>query len=377
MPGTKTNNFLLVLFSVFNIVSCQKSTKENFSNPKNQDTYTLKISDTLIFPSDYKHSANTNFFSVRNNVLLQQNSLDNSIYAYDLITQEQLFKLILPAYGPDKIGKIQGFNYISEDSIYIITPLNNQIKLIDSKLNIIDLYDIGDIINSKIASFSQMPLLKFNNLLLINCLPETDYYEDPRFILFDMCSNKIIDNMNIADFIDIDFYDLLFTLNSTEKLSDNTAIISIGVNEKVFIYNVAEKQIIDSMVIKSNNFTNTVPLPKAQNIATRDRLERSYYISIYKVIFENNTFLFRTTTLSTEPYDVEGNLKTLYDKQKSVIIYDLSNRTKVGEYFLPKNIFDFREGFVYNNRIYFQLNNLNSPDDENLMKFVGYEVIKK
>jgi hypothetical protein len=191
-----------------------------------------------------------------------------------------------------------------------------------------------------------------------------------------MSRNKITDNLNIADFIKNDYYNLLFTLNSTEKLSDKTAVISFGVNEKVFIYNVEDKQIIDSLVITSDRFSNTVPLPTAQNVATKERLERSYYKSIHKVIVGKSTFLVRTTALSTEPYDLDGNLKSLYDKEQSVIIYDLSNRNKVGEYYLPKDVFDFRTGFVYNNRIYFLLSNPNSTNNEDLMKFVGYEVRK-
>ncbi len=368
--------YVTCLVILFYCSSCD-DTREKKANYAFQDSYSLQIHDTIAFISDYKHDKSTNFILVSNKILLQQNTLDNSIYAFDLNSQEQLFKLIIPEYGPDKIGKIQGFNYHNADSIYVVVPHINQIKLIDSELNIIDVYNIGDAINSKTASFSQMPLLKFNNLLLVNCLPETDYHKDPRFVLFDMYNNTIIDQLNTAHFISNDYYDLLFTLNSTAKLSDDTFIISLGVNEKVFIYDVEEKQIIDSLVITSGKFSNTLPLPKAQNISMKERLARSYYNSIHKLMVEKSTFLLRTTTLSIEPYDLDGNLKSFFDKPKSVIIYDFSNRQKVGEYYLPKDVFHFRPGFVYDNRIYFQLNNPNSPDDENLMKFVGYAVTKR
>jgi hypothetical protein len=248
--------------------------------------------------------------------------------------------------------------------------------LIDTTLNIKKGFKIGKNIKSKIASFSQMPLLKFDSLFFLSCLPDYDFYNDPRFLIFDKNSKKITQKISINNFIKKNNYDLLYALNSYDKYSTNRIVISIGVSGQVFIYDILKKNKIDSMYVASDNFINTEPLEVNQSISIKERLERSYYKSIFNVFVEKKHFLLRTTSLSIEPFDVEGNLKNLYDKQQSVIIYDVENREKVGEYFLPKGIYDFRTGFIFKNILYFLLNNPNSEHQENLMKFVGYEISK-
>lgn len=375
----KMKNYIYLLFiSFLCITSCGRTKQENLVKTKadnNLDTYTLKIYDTLILQSDFTHSVNSNFFAVSDEKLLQQNVLDNSIYTFDLKSQKKLFKLSVPEYGPEKIGKIQGFFFENTDSIYIVSPLDNEIKLIDSVMNIHKIYKI-DNDKVKIASFSQMPLLKFDSLFFINSLPDYDYFKNPRFLIYNKNSKEIIDKLSISDFIENNNYDLLFALNSIEKLNESEVAISIGVDENVFVYDLKSKKIIRTLNVSSGKFQQTQPLVKTDAISTKERLERNYYKSIHKISINNKDFLLRTTSLSIEPYDSKGNLKSLYDKEQSVILYDLSNEQKVGEFYLPNDIYDFRTGFVFDNRLYFLLNNPNSPKDENLMKFAGYEIHK-
>jgi len=255
----------------------------------------------------------------------------------------------------------------------VVAPIQNEIILLDSAMNIHETYPIEND-KIKIASFSQMPLLEFDSLFVVSCLPEVDYYNDPRFIIYDKESKKVINNLKISDFIGYKNYNLLFALNSITKLNSNEIAISIGVNETVFIYNLKTLKVTDKINMSSKTFTKTEPIEKNNTVSTKDRLERSYYKTIHKINIDNNTLLLRTTSLSTEAYDPEGNLRSLYDKKQSIIIYDLTNEEKIGEFVLPKNIYDFRTAFTYDNRIYFLLNNPNSENEENLMKFVGYEI---
>lgn len=363
--------FVLLLLIIF---SCTENKEDNSLESKdNFESKTLRISDTLVFRSDLTHSANSNFFSVVGNTLYQQNNLDNSIYSFDIKTEKKQFKLSVPEYGPKKVGKIQGFLFENTDSIYVINPPHNTIKLIDSALNIRDIYQLNTD-KSKIAAISQMPLLKFDSLFFISCLPDSDYFNDPRFIVHNINQKQIVDELILSDFIANEDYGLLFALNSMAKLGNNKVVISIGVNKHVFIYDLLTRKITDKINIGSEKFDKTEPLNKSQNLSTKERLERNYYIAIYTIDLDGKTFLLRTTSLAIEPYDAAGNLKTLYDKGQSVIIYDLSNNKKVGEYYLPNDLYDFRTGFQFDNRLYFLLNNPNSENNEDLMKFVGYEI---
>ncbi len=377
---------VLLLLSVL-IVSCSQQEKVVIGNDQSiADPYSQKMTlvDSIEIPVDDYTNYRSNFLDVHTDslgqeYLLIQNDLKRSIRIYNLEDKSEQSVIPLYTQEPNLIKDPRGLIYFNEDSIYVIDSEKYALKLINSKGEIRDSYNLlsGRLgyNSAQPIGFTSLKAVPIGNKISIFGFPDrtlfsSDYWVNGQInIILDLATRQTELIHGFPDTYHGGVWGLLGTMNSRALFDSNKFIYSFGADPNVYVANALDTINAYQKHYAGSDYITEVASWQGEYDDIKglnDHLiQSSFYFQILYDKYRN--VFYRITSIGGE------NVRTFDDKSISIIILNAAFE-KIGETRLPDNTYYFRDTFIAKSGLYISTKNINNDINENTLSYHIFRV---
>lgn len=355
-----------------------------------ENTYTMVPEDTLEVPIG-KYSDVYSKYIKRVEInghgyLGVVNENKNELEFYPLETKR--FPIIVPfdKDGPNRIGKLKGFEVISDTSLLIGSSLRSQLYI--SNLE-------GEITKSVSTRFERdelpyvqiyytnEPLVysKDYKKIFVYTRVDTDYnspgmWSGTMFLSLPLDKNDspkhVLDlPSHFGDYV----YGSRFCHNSHAMVGNRYLVFGPTFSNDVFIYDL-ETGNVKGKEAGSKYFGDVLPWTDPINDSDKEEeffVESNSYGGL--AYDEQNEMLFRIAYKGVDYIGADGTRRTFDNKIPSVVIMN-SDFEKMGEIDLEKNTYYTKNYFTYKGKLYLSTNHPDNNPSEDKMVYVGFKIVR-
>ena len=341
-------------------------------------TASLTEADSLMIPLDSITSQmSSNIQLINDSVLAFYNAPSSHLCLYDLkagtTEKVKVFKT-----GPNAINHLDGFCYVSPDSIWIYEMWGKKLSLIDSDGTIKDRRIIpvqdgthtvsiypnairpyivkGDL--HYMQGYDGVPQdgKPFGTTLIYNAKDSTIFTSNPYPAVYG--SAEDLDKWGVFEYR---------MTNYTMSPSDEM-VISFPASDSIYVYNPKTD-------LRKAYFAGYSKPTNIHLVVSNDEISKyTDFMGQYNYSFilydKYNDLYYRLMGIPTDDYDKEDVANELNRKKMAIIILD-GNFEKVGETMLPQDCYLYGKSFINENGLHINV----ESDDDDFMKFRVFKPI--
>lgn len=364
---------MVLLCAVLLLASCSSSGKQDSSSTRD---WTMTVSADKSFLLDASISQEINYLQVVNDdTVAFFNKPDYSIRYFRISDGHEVGKTQLYREGPHALRGVQGFCYVSPDSVWVYEYWESHLVRVNARGEIAETRKVKDGLSSPLYGvfpfpMTDTPILRWGNRLILQGMDGlTGEGQLPGCTqIYDLadgtttCANGYPSvygdpDKNAKNWGAFSFRQVPYTMGPEEEL-----VLSYPADDSVRIFRLSTGQTRSFPARYSKKTAACQPMTSPSVQAdTEQYLDQYLYAGI--VYDKYRHFYYRLVLLPLEDYDL-NDAKT-QQKQLAVMILDESFRV-VGEFELPKDTYKYRNLFVSREGLH--VNALSEDDD--FLRFV-------
>ena len=357
------------LSSMLLLSSCSSSGRQDSSSATRD--WTMSVSSDKSFLLDASTSQEINYLQVVNDdTMAFYNIPENSIRYFRISDGSEVGKTQLYEEGPHALRGVQGFCYVSPDTIWVYKSWENDLVRVNARGEIAETRHVKDGLSSPLYGvfpfpMTDTPILHWRSRLILQGMDgRTDEGQLPGCtLLYDLadstatCANGYPSvygdpDENAKNWGAFSFRQVPYTMSPEEEL-----VLSYPASDSVRVFRLSTGQTRSFPACYSKKTAACKPMTSPSVQAdTEQYLDQYLYAGI--VYDKYRHFYYRLVLLPLEDYDL-NDAKT-QQKQLAVMILDESFRV-VGEFELPKDRYKYRNVFVSREGLH--INALSEDDD--------------
>lgn len=359
---------MVLLCAVLLLASCSSSGKQDSSSTRD---WTMTVSADKSFLLDASTSQEMNYLQVVNDdTVAFFNKPDYSIRYFRISDGHEVGKTQLYREGPHALRGVQGFCYVSPDSVWVYEYWESHLVRVNARGEIAETRKVKDGLSSPLYGvfpfpMTDTPILRWGNRLILQGMDGlTGEGQLPGCTqIYDLadgtttCANGYPSvygdpDKNAKNWGAFSFRQVPYTMGPEEEL-----VLSYPADDSVRIFRLSTGQTRSFPARYSKKTAACQPMTSPSVQAdTEQYLDQYLYAGI--VYDKYRHFYYRLVLLPLEDYDL-NDAKT-QQKQLAVMILDESFRV-VGEFELPKDTYKYRNLFVSREGLH--VNALSEDDD--------------
>lgn len=359
---------MVLLCAVLLLASCSSSGKQDSSSTRD---WTMTVSADKSFLLDASISQEINYLQVVNDdTVAFFNKPDYSIRYFRISDGHEVGKTQLYREGPHALRGVQGFCYVSPDSVWVYEYWESHLVRVNARGEIAETRKVKDGLSSPLYGvfpfpMTDTPILRWGNRLILQGMDGlTGEGQLPGCTqIYDLadgtttCANGYPSvygdpDKNAKNWGAFSFRQVPYTMGPEEEL-----VLSYPADDSVRIFRLSTGQTRSFPARYSKKTATCQPMTSPSVQAdTEQYLDQYLYAGI--VYDKYRHFYYRLVLLPLEDYDL-NDAKT-QQKQLAVMILDESFRV-VGEFELPKDTYKYRNLFVSREGLH--VNALSEEDD--------------
>lgn len=359
---------MVLLCAVLLLASCSSSGKQDSSSTRD---WTMTVSADKSFLLDASISQEINYLQVVNDdTVAFFNKPDYSIRYFRISDGHEVGKTQLYREGPHALRGVQGFCYVSPDSVWVYEYWESHLVRVNARGEIAETRKVKDGLSSPLYGvfpfpMTDTPILRWGNRLILQGMDGlTGEGQLPGCTqIYDLadgtttCANGYPSvygdpDKNAKNWGAFSFRQVPYTMGPEEEL-----VLSYPADDSVRIFRLSTGQTRSFPTRYSKKTAACQPMTSPSVQAdTEQYLDQYLYAGI--VYDRYRRFFYRLVLLPLEDYDL-NDAKT-QQKQLAVMILDESFRV-VGEFELPKDTYKYRNLFVSREGLH--VNALSEDDD--------------
>lgn len=359
---------MVLLCAVLLLASCSSSGKQDSSSTRD---WTMTVSADKSFLLDASISQEINYLQVVNDdTVAFFNKPDYSIRYFRISDGHEVGKTQLYREGPHALRGVQGFCYVSPDSVWVYEYWESHLVRVNARGEIAETRKVKDGLSSPLYGvfpfpMTDTPILRWGNRLILQGMDGlTGEGQLPGCTqIYDLadgtttCANGYPSvygdpDKNAKNWGAFSFRQVPYTMGPEEEL-----VLSYPADDSVRIFRLSTGQTRSFPARYSKKTAACQPMTSPSVQAdTEQYLDQYLYAGI--VYDKYRHFYYRLVLLPLEDYDL-NDAKT-QQKQLAVMILDESFRV-VGEFELPKDTYKYRNLFVSREGLH--VNALSEDDD--------------
>ena len=359
---------MVLLCAVLLLASCSSSGKQDSSSTRD---WTMTVSADKSFLLDASISQEINYLQVVNDdTVAFFNQPDYSIRYFRISDGHEVGKTQLYREGPHALRGVQGFCYVSPDSVWVYEYWESHLVRVNARGEIAETRKVKDGLSSPLYGvfpfpMTDTPILRWGNRLILQGMDGlTGEGQLPGCTqIYDLadgtttCANGYPSvygdpDKNAKNWGAFSFRQVPYTMGPEEEL-----VLSYPADDSVRIFRLSTGQTRSFPARYSKKTAACQPMTSPSVQAdTEQYLDQYLYAGI--VYDKYRHFYYRLVLLPLEDYDL-NDAKT-QQKQLAVMILDESFRV-VGEFELPKDTYKYRNLFVSREGLH--VNALSEDDD--------------
>ena len=344
---------MVLLCAVLLLASCSSSGKQDSSSTRD---WTMTVSADKSFLLDASISQEINYLQVVNDdTVAFFNQSDYSIRYFRISDGYEVGKTQLYREGPHALRGVQGFCYVSPDSVWVYEYWESHLVRVNAQGEIAETRKVKDGLSSPLYGvfpfpMTDTPILRWGNRLILQGMDGlTGEGQLPGCTqIYDLadgtttCANGYPSvygdpDKNAKNWGAFSFRQVPYTMGPEEDL-----VLSYPADDSVRIFRLSTGQTRSFPARYSKKTAACKPMTSPSVQAdTEQYLDQYLYAGI--VYDKYRHFYYRLVLLPLEDYDL-NDAKT-QQKQLAVMILDESFRV-VGEVELPKDTYKYRNLFV-------------------------------
>lgn len=364
---------MVLLCAVLLLASCSSPGKQDSSSTRD---WTMTVSADKSFLLDASISQEINYLQVVNDdTVAFFNQPDYSIRYFRISDGHEVGKTQLYREGPHALRGVQGFCYVSPDSVWVYEYWESHLVRVNARGEIAETRKVKDGLSSPLYGvfpfpMTDTPILRWGNRLILQGMDGlTGEGQLPGCTqIYDLadgtttCANGYPSvygdpDKNAKNWGAFSFRQVPYTMGPEEEL-----VLSYPADDSVRIFRLSTGQTRSFPARYSKKTAACQPMTSPSVQAdTEQYLDQYLYAGI--VYDRYRRFFYRLVLLPLEDYDL-NDAKT-QQKQLAVMILDESFRV-VGEFELPKDTYKYRNLFVSREGLH--VNALSEDDD--FLRFV-------
>lgn len=359
---------MVLLCAVLLLASCSSPGKQDSSSTRD---WTMTVSADKSFLLDASISQEINYLQVVNDdTVAFFNKPDYSIRYFRISDGHEVGKTQLYREGPHALRGVQGFCYVSPDSVWVYEYWESHLVRVNARGEIAETRKVKDGLSSPLYGvfpfpMTDTPILRWGNRLILQGMDGlTGEGQLPGCTqIYDLadgtttCANGYPSvygdpDKNAKNWGAFSFRQVPYTMGPEEEL-----VLSYPADDSVRIFRLSTGQTRSFPARYSKKTAACQPMTSPSVQAdTEQYLDQYLYAGI--VYDKYRHFYYRLVLLPLEDYDL-NDAKT-QQKQLAVMILDESFRV-VGEFELPKDTYKYRNLFVSREGLH--VNALSEDDD--------------
>lgn len=359
---------MVLLCAVLLLASCSSSGKQDSSSTRD---WTMTVSADKSFLLDASISQEINYLQVVNDdTVAFFNKPDYSIRYFRISDGHEVGKTQLYREGPHALRGVQGFCYVSPDSVWVYEYWESHLVRVNARGEIAETRKVKDGLSSPLYGvfpfpMTDTPILRWGNRLILQGMDGlTGEGQLPGCTqIYDLadgtttCANGYPSvygdpDKNAKNWGAFSFRQVPYTMGPEEEL-----VLSYPADDSVRIFRLSTGRTRSFPARYSKKTAACQPMTSPSVQAdTEQYLDQYLYAGI--VYDKYRHFYYRLVLLPLEDYDL-NDAKT-QQKQLAVMILDESFRV-VGEFELPKDTYKYRNLFVSREGLH--VNALSEDDD--------------
>lgn len=359
---------MVLLCAVLLLASCSSSGKQDSSSTRD---WTMTVSADKSFLLDASISQEINYLQVVNDdTVAFFNQPDYSIRYFRISDGHEVGKTQLYREGPHALRGVQGFCYVSPDSVWVYEYWESHLVRVNARGEIAETRKVKDGLSSPLYGvfpfpMTDTPILRWGNRLILQGMDGlTGEGQLPGCTqIYDLadgtttCANGYPSvygdpDKNAKNWGAFSFRQVPYTMGPEEEL-----VLSYPADDSVRIFRLSTGRTRSFPARYSKKTAACQPMTSPSVQAdTEQYLDQYLYAGI--VYDKYRHFYYRLVLLPLEDYDL-NDAKT-QQKQLAVMILDESFRV-VGEFELPKDTYKYRNLFVSREGLH--VNALSEDDD--------------
>lgn len=364
---------MVLLCAVLLLASCSSPGKQDSSSTRD---WTMTVSADKSFLLDASISQEINYLQVVNDdTVAFFNKPDYSIRYFRISDGHEVGKTQLYREGPHALRGVQGFCYVSPDSVWVYEYWESHLVRVNARGEIAETRKVKDGLSSPLYGvfpfpMTDTPILRWGNRLILQGMDGlTGEGQLPGCTqIYDLadgtttCANGYPSvygdpDKNAKNWGAFSFRQVPYTMGPEEEL-----VLSYPADDSVRVFRLSTGQTRSFPARYSKKTAACQPMTSPSVQAdTEQYLDQYLYAGI--VYDKYRHFYYRLVLLPLEDYDL-NDAKT-QQKQLAVMILDESFRV-VGEFELPKDTYKYRNLFVSREGLH--VNALSEDDD--FLRFV-------
>ena len=359
---------MVLLCAVLLLTSCSSKGQQESSATRD---WTMSVSADKSFLLDASTSQEMNYLQVVNDdTVAFFNQPDYSIRYFRISDGHEVGKTQLYREGPHALRGVQGFCYVSPDSVWVYEYWESHLVRVNARGEIAETRKVKDGLSSPLYGvfpfpMTDTPILRWGNRLILQGMDGlTGEGQLPGCTqIYDLadgtttCANGYPSvygdpDKNAKNWGAFSFRQVPYTMGPEEEL-----VLSYPADDSVRIFRLStgRTQSFPARYSKKTAACQPMTSPSVQ-ADTEQYLDQYLYAGI--VYDRYRRFFYRLVLLPLEDYDL-NDAKT-QQKQLAVMILDESFRV-VGEFELPKDTYKYRNLFVSREGLH--VNALSEDDD--------------
>lgn len=359
---------MVLLCAVLLLASCSSSGKQDSSSTRD---WTMTVSADKSFLLDASISQEINYLQVVNDdTVAFFNQPDYSIRYFRISDGHEVGKTQLYREGPHALRGVQGFCYVSPDSVWVYEYWESHLVRVNARGEIAETRKVKDGLSSPLYGvfpfpMTDTPILRWGNRLILQGMDGlTGEGQLPGCTqIYDLadgtttCANGYPSvygdpDKNAKNWGAFSFRQVPYTMGPEEEL-----VLSYPADDSVRVFRLSTGRTRSFPARYSKKTAACQPMTSPSVQAdTEQYLDQYLYAGI--VYDKYRHFYYRLVLLPLEDYDL-NDAKT-QQKQLAVMILDESFRV-VGEFELPKDTYKYRNLFVSREGLH--VNALSEDDD--------------
>jgi hypothetical protein len=382
---------ILTLVFSFCFLACSQYQKEETgeldpSPRKFNEKLTLMPTDTLTIPIGQRSDVYSRCIrkcqiqGISYLGVVNQNT--NEIEFYSLSRREDDFKIHFQQEGPDGVGSIRAFEYISDSTLLIGGSFRIRLYVTDLKGSLqqtINTYLVERKDKPFVQSYAtNQPLLvdRIRKDLYVYTPVNTDYnlpgkWSGTMFLKIPELDDELARHVfELPSHLSKYVHGAYFSHSSHLMMDDRYLVLAIPFYNNILIYDLESEELIERPA-GSKHFGDALPWDNAVS-----GMSESFYVpsNSYREIAydEENKLLYRLAYRGVDYTGPDGQRRNWDNKPPSIIIIN-SDFEKVGEVDLPTNTIYTRSYFTHRGKLYLSLNHPNNNPSEDQMVFVGFK----
>jgi len=365
-------------------------------NIKSSNNVANKIGDELSYNLEFQFSISPNKTSTQSRMLqlvdlngkeflyFGDSKSKNRILIFDINDGSFHDEISFESNGPNGIGKMSGFYYQSDDSIFIINSYKYELFHTNSQGEIIKSYNIkGNTPQEAILPHpTQNPIggIAAGKIFIYGVGEKNpydkDYYNDLQVSKsINISSGEMLSGVKFPDKYHNNYFHLSTSINIYQELIGQNILQSFSSEDNVYLFNRDFKH-ISNISIPHSRVLNMGPVKK--DLINSDE---GYYLLYSSGAYRNTLFdkysnlIYRFAIIPPKNPDRFDNFRELKDNiLPGLVIYDYSNNSILGEIsFLDNEIDQFPMYFIGSKGLYLS----KESKDENRVDFYLLKITNK